>query len=82
MGSDPVNGECLIQQVRTLAIINKITGPTCEPASETFGFELQLTEDGYCVGQQFEPATQECTVGTMNSETGLCEQKPGNRSSA
>ena len=82
-GSDPVNGDqCLIQEVRVLAIIDKITGPTCEPASEIFGFELQLTEDGNCVGQQFELATQQCTVGTLNSETGLCQTKPGNRASA
>jgi hypothetical protein len=79
-GSDPVNGDqCLIQEVRVLAIIDKFAGPTCEPASEIFGFELQLTEDGYCFGQQFEPATQQCTVGTLNSETGLCQTKPGNR---
>ena len=40
--------------------------------------------DGYwqCIWYEYLPAFEECAAGTLNDESGLCEVKPGRRSSS
>lgn len=76
---DPVRGLCLT----ALGNPSNVS-PQCRDVPDSvFDFRLTQSEElgWHCERVVRETPTQECTIGTLNRATGLCEIKPGRGSS-